>query len=336
MKKRNNLQFGLKGAILGLAISSSLPLYSQQEIDIDARRKSIVTLEQHIAQKNERLEDLASDIRSLDGRVEEGLEEIVLKLSEVSDSDSSRVQVSQMKGEFVGLLRKSIDFYGRHRDQIKEQLRTGSNAIPKETLESDLAIFNERIEKRVEQIKKIAESFTEPKDLEKYEVTSTSSWGWRSNEVEEISDAWRQNRRDSQQTDSMRGQMMKGLEESVDHLTQRNAYLSEKLKTDRISESERMLYQSDLEYNTELIGLRKQQMDAFSQSRPEETRTLSQNEAHDAKLLIADRVADMREDFLAIFRKYAELNKERGEIKVLVDNLAARKQWLVNYDKENQ
>lgn len=336
MKKRNYLPFGIKELTLGLAVVWALPLYSQQEINIEERRQSVVNLESHIAQKNERMEHLIQDILTLDERVETGVEGIVVMLSEIRDSDASRVSVSQLKGQFVGILRRTIEFYDRHRNQLREQLRTGNSAVPVEKLESDLTFFNERIEKRVEQIQTIAESFTQPQDLEKFEVTHSSGWGWGVRENEEISDAWRQNRRDSQQTDAARKRMMEGFEQSIDHLKQRNAFLEEKLRGNRIIESERALYESDLAYNQDLIGLRMQQMDAFSQSAPGDTSALSQNEAHDTKLLIEDRVSDMREDFFSIFRKYTELNKERGEIKSLSDNLEARKQWLVDYDKENQ
>jgi len=50
-------------------------------------------------------------------------------------------------------------------------------------------------------------------------------------------------------------------------------------------------------------------------------------------LLVQSARADLREDFFNIFRKYSELNRSRAELKQLEDNLAARKEWLKEYDK---
>lgn len=309
-------------------------IHAQGEIDLDERKRSVESVESHILQRSDRLGLLRDDIRTLDARVEAGIDEIVLMLSEVSDSEDSRVRVSKLKGEVVSRLRKSIEFYDRYRGQLKEELRVDSKAIPRKDLEFDLAVFDERIEKRVEQIKLIAESFTGPQDLEKYEVTDTISWGWDwTFEVEEISEAWKQDRRDSRQTESMQEQLMQGLQDSVAHLMKRNSFLNEKVKDDRVSGAEKQLYQSEIQHNADLIEVRKKQAYSFSLK---ETKTLNSNEAHDTELLIEGRISDLKDDFFAIFRKYSELNKARAELRRLSDNLAARKQWLVDYEKAQQ
>ncbi len=41
------------------------------------------------------------------------------------------------------------------------------------------------------------------------------------------------------------------------------------------------------------------------------------------------------EDFFAIFRKYAELNRARAELKQLQDNLAPAMEWLAKYDAQH-
>ena len=318
-----------------LAFSTSLSC--AVEMTMEERRQSVVTLEQHIEQRETRIEGIKEDIRTLDARVETGIEKIVDMVSAIGDSEESKLRVSQLKGDIVTRLRNSIDFYDKQRNTLKEQLRKDQTAIPRETLESDLKLFDDRIEKRVEQIEKIAASFPEPKDLEKYVVTGSSSsfgWGgWGSWENEEISEAWKQNRRDSKQTESMQKKLLEGLEDSINHLEQRNDYLTEKLKGTHITEVERALYQSEVEHNSGVIEMRQHQIVEFLEKGPAEITPVSRNEAHDTELLVRDMVTDLREDFFSIFRSYTELNKERADIEKLSVNLAARKKWLEENDK---
>jgi hypothetical protein len=301
---------------------------------MEERRQSVVTLEQHIEQREQRLEHLADDIRTIDGRVEKGIADIVTMVSSIRDSKDSKLRVAKLKGDIVSRLRKTIEFYETQRNGIREQLRKEETAIPRETLNADLKRFNERIEKRVEQIEKIAASFPEPKDLEKYVVTDTYSWGWMTYQNQKISEEWKQNRRDSKQTDSMQKKFLEGLEESIEHLKQRNAYLAEKLKGTSITPAERELYESDVVSNEALIELRQNQAKEFLEKPPAKGKEVSQNSAHNTELLIRDMLGDLREDFFSIFRKYSELNKERADLEKLHVNLAARQAWLKENDKE--
>jgi len=310
------------------------PYVSAVDMTMEERRQSVVTLEQHIEQREQRLEHLADDIRTIDGRVEKGIADIVTMVSSIRDSKDSKLRVAKLKGDIVSRLRKTIEFYETQRNDIREQLRKEETAIPRETLNADLKRFNERIEKRVEQIEKIAASFPEPKDLEKYVVTDTYSWGWMTYQNQKISEEWKQNRRDSKQTDSMQKKFLEGLEESIEHLKQRNAYLAEKLKGTSITPAERELYESDVVSNEALIELRQNQAKEFLEKPPAKGKEVSQNSAHNTELLIRDMLGDLREDFFSIFRKYSELNKERADLEKLHVNLAARQAWLKENDKE--
>lgn len=309
-----------------------------QEINNEARRESVTNLEIHIQQRYSRLNSIKRDIRQLDKRVEDGIENIVKLLSEIRDSEESKVRVARLKADVISKLRLSIEHYDRYRKSIKEQLRKDSAVVSRKDLKSDLAIFDQHIEKRVSQIKVIAESFSEPQELEKYEVkgqsTEYSNWRWRSNnyENEEISEAWKQDRRESKHTDSMKDQVLQGLRESIAHLEKRNDYLRGKLKEGKITRTEQELYRSDVERNMEVIETRTVQIESFLSSDPVETDTVDRQKAHETEHLVEGLVSDLKEDFFSIFRKYAELNSGRSELHQLSTNLTARKKWLSDYD----
>jgi hypothetical protein len=239
-----------------------------------------------------------------------------------------------LKADIVGGLRNSVDTYVTHRDRIHEQLRLDNPSIPRATLESDLKVFLERIETRAAQIIMIAESFTDPRDLPKYERTNSSSWGRWSVQNEKISDAWRQDRKEGRHTASMQEQVIAALRESVEHLEQRNSLMSEKLKGQNITAAERELYAADLDRNGDLIESREAQIQSIQSSSVslDDIEPLKRNAAHETELFVSSLRDDLRKDFFAIFGKYAELNKERAELHGFKENLAARKAWLEAYD----
>ena len=107
-----------------------------------------------------------------------------------------------------------------------------------------------------------------------------------------------------------------------------------KLKENKISRTERELYQTDLDRNLEVIESRKGQIESFLASAPAETKAVDRTKAHETEQLVEDLASDLREDFFSIFRKYAELNKGRTELHKLSTNLEARKKWLKDYDRK--
>jgi hypothetical protein len=302
--------------------------------DIDARRESVTVLEKHITQRQARLDGLLAEIKTLGAKLESEVDEIVGMVSGIRDSVESQVRVARLKADIVGGLKNSVDTYVRHRDRIHEQLRLDNPSIPRATLESDLKVFLERIETRAAQIIMIAESFTDPRDLPKYERTGSTSWGRWSVQNEKISDAWRQDRKEGRHTASMQEQVIAALRESVEHLEQRNSLMSEKLKGQNITAAERELYAADLDRNGELIESREAQIQSIQSSSVslDDIEPLKRNAAHETELFVSSLRDDLRKDFFAIFGKYAELNKERAELHGFKENLAARKAWLEAYD----
>lgn len=311
---------------------------AEAEIDIDARRESVVNLEKHIEQRQQRMDDLGEDILRMDDRLEERIDQVLETVGQYKDSKESRTRVAQLKADVIVGLKKTVEYYKTRQNEVHEKLRLDNPDIPRETLQRDFDRFEVRIEKRVDQILKLSNTFTEPKELEKYVKTSEGSWGgwgWNWGPTYKISDEWKQNRVESRRTDSAHEGVVKGLQGSIDSLSQTNAYLNEKLKEPNLSAAERELYQEDMARNEALIEQRQVQLEEFVGTPATPTKSLNRNSAHGMEQVIRDAVADMRQDFFSIFQKYSELNRERADLKALTDNLQARKEWLADYDAKN-
>ena len=188
------------GALALLALqgrASAQETAPAKPIDMAARQRSIVNLERHITERDERLAELAQDIITLDARVEKRVDRLVDVLKQSKDSKDSKVSVARTKEKAIEGLTKTIQYYDGKRRGIKELVREESPI--RDTLIGDVKKFDARIEKRVAQIVELTKSFTESEELKKYDETTRSDWGWSWTE-RRISEDWRQNRRDSNHT----------------------------------------------------------------------------------------------------------------------------------------
>ena len=299
---------------------------------MEERRASIGNVEQHIADREARIEQIRATMKKLDARVEKGIGGIVTKLEGMDDSQESQVRVAMTKSDTIDGLHKTIEYYARKRDDLREQLKRASD-IPRDTLLSDLKIFDERIEKRVRQIIDLTKSFAEFKDLKKYNTYSSSHWGWSYNNVK-ISDKWRTNRKQVRRTESEQKKVIGELQRSVDRMVRGADDYKEKLRNPNLSDRAREIYESDLDYLQRQIDNRRDQIaEVSSPGGKTPGRKVSRNEAHSFQMRIDDDIKDLRWDFFAIFENYDKLNKERRSVASLKKNLKARKDWLAENDK---
>ena len=298
---------------------------------MEARKRSIVNLERHIGQRQERMAELAQDMIRLDKRVERRIDLVVDMLKKHKDSKGSKVTVAMTKSKAIEGLRKTIQHYDTKRRALREELRK-ETTIPRELLESDVKKFDDRVEKRVEQILALTKSFTQSEDLKKYdEHTRSNGWGWNWNE-RRISEDWRQNNRDSRRTKLERQRQLEALEKSIGSLESRNAWLKSQLKSPSASSEERDLFSKDLARNEEIITTRELQIQRLRTSLDQpKTTAVSRATAHELSDLLDDTAKDVRDDFFTIFAKYAELNKEREQVAKLSKNLEARKKWMAEH-----
>lgn len=295
--------------------------------DMAARQRSIENLERHISEREDRMGELAQDIVSLDTRVERRIDRIVDMLQKSKDSKGSKVTVVRTKEKAIEGLSKTIDYYDQKRRALREQLRK-ETTIPREVLAGDVYKFDEKVEKRVEQIIALTKSFTESEDLKKYDEHTRSRWGWGWSE-RRISEDWRQNRRDSRHTKLEVQRQREALEKSIASLKSRNAWLKAELEGKNASPEERELFSQDLESNEELIKTREYQIDRLQTYGDQPaTKAVSRETAYELADLLDDTAEDVRDDFFTIFAKYAELNREREQVAKLKSNLAARKEWM--------
>lgn len=320
----------MKRTISALLILAASPLAAADpEIDLEARRQSIPILEQHIAQREERLQELAEDIRQLDARTEKRIDSIVSKLRDLSDSEDSKTRITRLKGKVIRGLAKSIELYGQKRARTLEQERSNADT-PLSGLQQDMGRIDERIEKRVDQIMELAKSLPAPEDVEKYESDGgTYYWdGWY-DERTRISGEWRQNRRQSVATDKEREAIRKELEGAIKSLESDQDRIRGLLDNRQLDERNRAVQLAELGRVSARLDRRREELAEIEIPGGDANAVqVDKREADALAKLVEDSADDLAGDLWEVLRKYDEAVTERDQVARLKENLEARKKWL--------
>lgn len=293
-------------------------------MDYETRKASIANLETHITQREERLTEWGKDIVELDARIEKRVDELVKTLAGVKDSQESRTGVTQLKKETIEGLKKGIQIYMNKRKEVRELVRKGDSAAL-----GDLQKFDDRIIKRVDQIAELTKSVPTHSDVDKYESSGGSYWNGYYYEDSRVSDEWKQNRRDTNQSDKMRDDATKALRESIDRLDQRRRSLEDLLANRQLTDSAKQLYTSELgQIDAYKDHLNAQLRDITSSTAGSGQVAVGREQANDMEALIDDARRDLREDVARLFRTYDQFVKGRAYLEGLKENLKARKDWM--------
>jgi len=227
----------------------------------------------------------------------------------------------------IEALMRTIGNYRQKRVDLFERMRKDTS-VPKEQLEKNLKVFDDRITKRIAQITELAKSFPGHQDVKKYESDGGSYYRGYYQEDVRISDEWKQNRRDNTSGQVARREVLQELDKALDRNQSRRASLAAALDSGKGSADARALQQEELGRIDAGIDNLKTQRRQLVLPGDGAAREVGADEAHDAELMLDDARRDLARDYSDIMRKYAELDSERTRICDMKANLAAREEWL--------
>lgn len=318
--------------VFALMCCASLVCASAQEpVDLEARRQSVATLKQHVEMRQKRLDEVTAEIRERSARTNRKVEELVKMLSELKDSQDSKRRVSGVKGEAVAGLKRMIQTYQVERRKIFERLRTDGKA-PDEALVRDMAGIDQLIEKRVAEILELVKSMPGGEDVAKYESAGTTYYDGIYYEETQVSEAWRQNRRDKVESGKQRRELMQALEKSIASLESRRDSIKGMLASGRFSGAEKELQEQELAHVSALAEGRRQQLAEIVRAGNPGDVPVSKDEADDLRELFGDARRDIAGDFQKTLRLYHDASAERDKLHRLKETLAAREKWLLEND----
>lgn len=292
------------------------------------REASVVQLKQNIEAREERLQEVVSDIKTLDERTEKRIDKLIETLKSTQDSESSKTRITRLKGEAIAGLENSIKAYNTERRKIFERIRADQKA-PADVLSTYIDKLDERIQKRADQIMELAKSMPHSQEVEKYEADSEVYFnGWR-HETTRISEEWKQNRRQGTATEKELRELTSALEQAIADLERRRDTITAKLKSGKLSEPNTNLAQQELSRTVAVLAHRKKELHELSSpnEKPYGQETDKNTADHLVDLFNHAR-GDIAEDHWTVLKKYDEAVTERETILEMKANLAAREKWL--------
>ena len=317
-----------------MAMGLTAPVFAQTAaptppMDYAARVESVATMKEYIAQREQRFEAVKADLKTLDSRVEERIDYVVKTLTTVKDSNESKTRIANLKADVVSSLRRSIGIYRQKRMEIFERMRK-EKTVPEAELAANVDMFDQRIGKRVDQVMELAKSLAGHEDVPKYETDSIAySNGWIE-ETSRISDDWKQNRRESTNTDVQRRDLLQDLNKALDEQDSRRRSITQSLTNTKLTEEQRSLRQDELGRVDAMLDNLKTKRRELAIPSGGATKELGRTEATDIEKMLDDARGDLSRDFWDILKKFSELDKERTKIYELKENLKAREEWLKN------
>jgi hypothetical protein len=260
--------------------------------------------------REQRANLLRDEIKTLDSRMEQRIDGLVEALRLIGDSKDSRTKVARMKEQTIQGLKNSITYYQNKRATLQEELRRPTLRLTDEQKRRGIAIFDERMEKRVGQILELQKSLPTEKDYDRYKATGSNWWGTDY----AMNEDYKQNQRVTSVTNTQRKDIETGLRKSIDRLEQQNRTLrANGGPADEIAR------------NDALIAERRKQLTVALAPVETPTRQIGGKEAADLDKALSTAVADLRRDFNTLFARYNSLIQELSAVNTTRDAITAAK-----------
>lgn len=249
--------------------------------------------------RQQRVDLLRNEIKQIDSRIESRLDVMVDTLKMISDSKDSRTKVARMKEETGKRLMKTVSYYEQKRAALKEELRNPKLKLTEEEKRRMIAKFDERIDKRTQQILTLNKSMPPHEEHERYRTTGGGWWGTEYQRNEEYD----QNRRMTSHNNTQREAIVKQLDSSIARLDRQGRTLKEQIAGASDPAHQKALNE-ELKKNDALLAERRQQRTDTLKPSSTPTHTVALKEANDLDKAIQTAANDLRNEFITLFQRY--------------------------------
>lgn len=322
---------------------TSIPMVNGQKtpIDLEARKATIPVIEKRIEERDTQILEIANDIMKLHERLDGKLEGLVTRLSGIKDSAKSGFRVGNLKMEAIAKLQETVETFRTRRAALAHELKVGRTGIDKNLVVDEIAHFDAHVDKHIAQMLELSKSFTQDENVEKYKNLGGSGYydnsglGWYEESVE-ISDEWRQNRRDRIMDKKQKEEVRAALKESIERCQSAVGARRKDLKESGLSEIDRGVLQEELNVHAAMLKTREGQLAELLVVDEPKTEEVNRDVARDLEEAIGDLIGDLQRDVRVIILKHAEMNREQVKLGKVKANLEARRKWLEDYEADQK
>ena len=324
-----NVRFLTTALVLALCASMGYAQATREQIE-----QYITGTEQRIEHQEARVKSVTDQMLSLDADIESSAGQIVKMLSTSRDSEDSKRRIVRQKQDAIEGLKKSIEAYFRERERRLNSLigaaQIGAGtSMEEEELEKDVAMLDERIEKRVDQIMAISKSLTSQQSFESVRRYQD----WDTDYTRETREYKHQKSVASKSVKEKRA-LADDLRASTKRLSKENSDLR-KIAAAAQTEEARKDVEAHIKHNEDLITKRNKQIEQLM-SGGSGTRQVGSKAAFEMGKLIDDMREDIRRDYNRLRALRPQRDNERIQLKRLKDRLAAAHRALDDFDSEGR
>jgi len=270
----------------------SINSFAEEKSDVEVKKPKL------IVQKEAKIQKMTDRILELDSIIEKEVDQIIQYLSSVKDSPGSHTKVAVIKEKTILDLADSVNIYKRERDKRLNELNKRHPNLSRDILQKQVAITDERIDKRIEQIIHITSSLTQNQNVKKYDVYQTRNHRYgrreKSKSTKKVSKEYKQNRSVTAKSNALKDKVVTGLEDEIKTLEAKNVSLKTQIQTE-LSNERKEKYKKDIEANNITIEKRKEQLQEAGTETAVSTTPLEYKDAKDLEEKIADLVSDIQD-----------------------------------------
>ncbi len=303
-------QTSFRNAALALTLFIANGAFAQSQPATTAAPNKDV-LKARLAAQEKRTNLLLDEIKAADSRIENQIDDLLKTLRMVGDSKDSRTKISRMKQDTIDKLQRSITYYQQKRAWLQEELRRPTYNLTADEKRRIIARFDERIEKRVNQILDMNKTLPTHQDYERYKSSGDTTWD--GSVVYSESEDYKQNQRLSSHTNTQRDKIIKGLQTSIDRLDRQNRSLAE-LQARSTDPEYRLASLEEQRKNDELLKARRAQLSEVFTAPALPTRPISGSEAQALDRTMQQSIASLRRDLTTFFQRYTVWLGERSSV----------------------
>lgn len=272
---------------------------------------------EHLALREARRDELEVSVVDLDARIERRVTTLIDMLSKMKDSKESGVKVMTMKESAIEGLANNIQKLKTESANIERTIYQNPNGEISNDLKRIQKYFDEKIEKRLDQIIQLTASLSDKAPLNK---PKSGPKEYRRDAIKQ----YKHNKQQQNRASKAEQEVIDGVLRSIDRLKTEVRTLQQKIADTSDEELKSALGKSVGHYE-QLIETREEQAYKLITGEQSKTSASSRKEAVTAGKMISEVSDDLRNDFTQLQLSIQEYIKEVEAVSALKANLAQRK-----------
>jgi len=305
---------------------------ADEALKIERGKRVIAEMEEVFVQIQERVDGITQELLLADAAVEKKISGLVKMMSSLKDSSGSGNRIARSKMQLIEGLERSIKFYAQRRAKNMDDLMRPHTAVSKDDLKGDADRLEARVDKRIEQIMQITQSFTQHEDYDKYLYQNRGHYSsmYDGGGVRQIQNPkYKQNRKVARVGENTRARLMEEIQQALNGLQRDVVLMQQKVRYAQTREEYDLRSEEVAKVEARIAQLTKNIHELAVPAAAPQTREVGgQKAAHTLDLQLRNAIAGIQQDYRSMLAKKSQLDLERTRLHTLDVKLAYNRRLM--------